>query len=126
MQLSTFKGLAVYSEDFVEQAHQVGIREEARTFTMKDRDRIALIHCRNEHKRSLPSVTTIQAAVAEKSSRKRKQLVVTAKERQKEERNIKRIATINKVETEIQTYKNGRRHNLDEGRAKHAEANSNA
>ena len=126
MQLSTFKGLADYSEDFVEQAHQVGIREEARTFTMKDRDRIALIHCRNEHKRSLPSVKTIQAAVAEKSSRKRKQPVVTAKERQKEERNIKRIATINKVETENQTYKNGRRHNLDEGRAKRAEANSNA
>ena len=64
--------------------------------------------------------------MAEKSSRKRKQPVVTAKERQKEERNIKCIATINKVETENQTYKNGRRHNLDEGRAKRAEANSNA
>jgi hypothetical protein len=65
----------------VEQAHQVGIHEEARTFTMKDRNRIALIHCRNEHKRSLPSVKTIQAAVAEKSSRKRKQPGMTAKER---------------------------------------------
>jgi hypothetical protein len=69
-QLSLFKGLGDYSEDFVEQAHQVGMREEARTFAMKDRNRIAEIHCRNEHKRSLPAVKNIQAAVAEKSSRK--------------------------------------------------------
>jgi hypothetical protein len=125
-QLSLFKGLGDYSEDFVEQAHQVGIREEARTFAMKDRNRIAEIHCRNEHKRSLPSVKNIQAAVAEKSSRKRKQpQVMNAKQRQKVERVTKRIETINKVETENETYKNGRRQNMDKIRALRDEANRN-
>jgi hypothetical protein len=47
-QLSLFKGLGDYSEDFVEQAHQVGTREEARTFAMKDRNCIAEIHCQND------------------------------------------------------------------------------
>jgi len=54
-QLSLFKGIGDYSEDFVgdysedfvEQAHQVGIREEARTFAIKDRKRVAEIHCHN-------------------------------------------------------------------------------
>jgi len=71
-QLSLFKGLGDYNEDFVEQAHQVGIHGEARTFALKDRKRVAEIHCRNEHKRTLPAIKNIQAAVAEKSSRKRK------------------------------------------------------
>ncbi len=104
-QLSLFKGLGDYTEDFVEQAHQVGMREEARTFAMKDRNRIAEIHCRNEHKRSLPAVKNIQAAVAEKSSRKRKQLqAMNAKQRQKVERVTKCLEIINKVETENETY----------------------
>jgi hypothetical protein len=37
-QLSSFKGLGDYSKDFVEQAHQIGMHEEAQTFAMKDRD----------------------------------------------------------------------------------------
>jgi hypothetical protein len=65
-QLSLFKGLGDYSEDFVEQVHQVGIREEARTFTIKDRKRVAKIHCHNEPKRILSAIKNIQAAVAEK------------------------------------------------------------
>jgi len=86
-QLSIFIGLGDYSEDFVEQAHQVGIREEARTFAIKDRKRVAEIHCHNEHKRSLPAIKNIQAAVAEKSSRTRKQpRPLTSKKQQKEER----------------------------------------
>jgi hypothetical protein len=74
----------------------------------------------------LPSVKNIQAAVAEKSSRKRKQpQVMNAKQRQKVERVTKRIETINKVETENETYKNGRRQNMDKIRALRDEANRN-
>jgi len=124
-QLSLFKGLGDYSEDFVEQAHQIGMREEARTFTMKDQHRIAQIHCWNKHKRSLPTVKQIQAAVAEKASQNRKQpQVITAKERQKVERSNKCIPTLNKIENENEIYKSGRRLNKDKARANHDEANS--
>jgi hypothetical protein len=125
-QLSLFQGLGDYSEDFVEQAHQIGMREEARTFAMRDRNRIALIHCRNEHKRSLPAVKEIQAAVAEKTSRKRKQPAqMNAKERQKMERNKKRSAALTKVENENQTFRSGRQQNKDEARANRDETNIN-
>jgi hypothetical protein len=52
----------------VEQAHQVGMREEARAFAMKDRNHKSEIYCHNEHKHSLPAVKNIQAAVAKESS----------------------------------------------------------
>jgi hypothetical protein len=53
-QLSSYKGLGDYSEDFVEQAHQIGIREESRTLAIRDRSCAAELHCKREHKRSLP------------------------------------------------------------------------
>jgi hypothetical protein len=56
--------------------------------------------------------------VAEKSSRKRKQpQVMNVKQWQKVERVTKHIEMINKVETENETYKNGRRQNMDKIRA---------
>jgi hypothetical protein len=60
-----------------------------------------------------------------KSSRKWKQSqVMTAKEWLKVERNNKCIATLNKVETDNDMYKNGSWQNLDDTRAKHDEANT--
>jgi hypothetical protein len=50
---------------------------------------------------------------------------MNAKQRQKIERVTKRIETINKVETENETYKNGRRQNTDKIRALRDEANCN-
>jgi hypothetical protein len=50
---------------------------------------------------------------------------VNAKQRQKVERVNKRIETLNKVEAENETLKNGRRLNLDQLRASRDEASSN-
>jgi hypothetical protein len=96
-QLSTFKGLDDYSEDFVEQAHQVGMCEESQTFTIRDRNCIAEIHCHNEHKRSLPAVKKIQAAVAAQVSRKCSQPQnLNARQYQKVERGEKQTETLSK------------------------------
>jgi hypothetical protein len=96
------------------QAYQVGIHEEARTFAMKDRKRVAEAHCKNEHKHSLPAIKNIQAAVASQSSWKRKQpRPLTLKKRQKEERERNHSIALNKVEAENETIKSGKQHNMD-------------
>ncbi len=74
----------------------------------------------------MPTVKNIQAVAAEKSSRKQKQpQVMNAKQQQKVERVTKHIEMINKVETENETYKNGRWQNLDQLRDLHDKANTN-
>ena len=117
-QLVMFKGLSDYSEDFVEQAHQTGIREEDRTLAIHNRHRVAELHCKMEHKPSLPIVKEKQSSILEKMSWKRKNGGMdqchTAKSRQKQEREGKHSSGIKKNENEEEEMKNGKRHNYDE------------
>jgi hypothetical protein len=55
-QVVQFHGIGDLGEDFVEQSHQTGIRDHGRTQTLKDREEVANIHCRWEHKHKLPVV----------------------------------------------------------------------
>ena len=43
-QMRKFKGIGCFIEDFIEQAHQFGMREECRTANMRDRKRAANTH----------------------------------------------------------------------------------
>ncbi len=45
--LSRFKGLGDYSEDFVEQAHRIGVREESQTLAIRDHNFLNYIFSRN-------------------------------------------------------------------------------
>lgn len=116
-QLSRFKGLGDYSEDFVEQAHQIGIREESRTSAIRDRDRVAQLHCKFEHRRSLPAVQDKQLMVQSNASRKRKAGTIelqTAKKNGKLEREEKRTRAITTMAQQEEPMKNGRTRNRDE------------
>ncbi len=73
-QLMQFKGIGDLSEDFVEQAHQDGIRDNRRTNSLKDRAVVAAIHSKWEHKRKLPSVLMKSEAVGRRSVRTRRTL----------------------------------------------------
>ena len=47
-QMRDFNGIGCFLEDFVEQAHQFGMRDEKRTANMPDRKRKYNIHLSNE------------------------------------------------------------------------------
>jgi hypothetical protein len=117
-QLYPFKGLADYGEDFVEKAHQTGIREEAQTLAIRDCSRVAQLYCRMEHRRSLPGVKEKQRTVLENSSHKRMSLgmnqLLTAKSKQKLESKEKRTIAIDKVGNQDERLKNGRRRNYND------------
>jgi len=49
-QLMQLKGIGDLSEDFVEQAHQEGIRDNRRRNSLKDRAVVVAIHSKWEHK----------------------------------------------------------------------------
>jgi hypothetical protein len=55
-QVVQFHGIKDLGEDFVEQSHQTRMRDQGRMRTLKDREEVADIHCRWEHKRKLPVV----------------------------------------------------------------------
>lgn len=55
-QMLRLNGIGDLGEDWVEQAHQDGIRDEGRSRSFKDRGAAALLHCKWEHKRNLPPV----------------------------------------------------------------------
>jgi hypothetical protein len=61
-QLKRFKGIGDFTEDFVEQSHQEGIRDEQRLCTLKDKNHAASTVSKWEFKCKLPSV---QAKIAE-------------------------------------------------------------
>ncbi len=92
----------------------MGIREESETLAIRDRNCIADLSCRMEHKRSLPGVLEKQCVVIEQTSRKRQSFGITSKIQQKLEQEEKRTITIEKVEKLDERLKTGRKHNYEE------------
>ncbi len=61
-----------YSEDWLEQAHQTGDREENRTNNTSSRAEAARLHSNWEYKRNYPSVIAAKAAVNQTYLRKKR------------------------------------------------------
>jgi hypothetical protein len=74
-QIIRFNGIGDLGEDFVEQSHQDGIKDDKRTRTIKDRATEAKIHCRGEHKRKLPAVQRKIEEVSMASKRTKRVIV---------------------------------------------------
>lgn len=68
-QMHRWKGIGDLGEDWVEQAHQDGIKDEGRTRAIKNRNAAANLHCRWEHKRKLPPVTLKSEQVRQQAIR---------------------------------------------------------
>jgi hypothetical protein len=74
-QVVRFHGIGDLGEDFVEQSHLTGIRDHERTRTLKDREEVANIHCRWEHKRKLQAVLQKIEDVTKASIRKKRVVI---------------------------------------------------
>lgn len=79
-QMQKFRGIGDLGEDWVEQAHQDGIRDEGRSRSIKDRAHAALLHCKWEQKRKLPQVLLKSEEVQQRSVRMRHARTVTGEE----------------------------------------------
>ena len=71
-QMLRFNGIGDLGEDWVEQAHQDGIRDEGRSRSIKDRGAAAILHCNWEQKRKLPQVIAQSDQVQQKCTRTKK------------------------------------------------------
>jgi hypothetical protein len=71
-QMLWLNGIGDLGEDFVEKAHQDGIRDEGRSRSIKDRGAAAILHCKWEQKRNLPQVLSKSEEVQQKSIRTKK------------------------------------------------------
>lgn len=132
-QLIMFHGIGDLTEDFVEQAHQDGIREDRRTRTMKDRSAVASIHCKWEHKRKLPAVIMRSEEVTARSVRVRRSSDINGvsttvpisrfKEQEKvlrseDKKNIRAVALQNVTATEGPFFLTGRQRNITDAQAR--------
>ncbi len=68
-QIIRLKGIGDLGEDWVEQSHQDGIRDNRRSSSQKDQAVVARLHCRWEQKRKLPAVQMIMEDVKRQSIR---------------------------------------------------------
>jgi hypothetical protein len=48
-QIVKYRGIGDFAEDFIEQAHQFGMKDEKRTANMRDRVRTAISHSKWEY-----------------------------------------------------------------------------
>jgi hypothetical protein len=89
----------------------------SRTLAIWDRSHAAELHCKREHKRSLPSVQDQQLLVQNNTLCKWKGAGMNelppAKKKGKEEREEKRTTAICIVNQKEEPMRNGRRHNHD-------------
>jgi len=96
----SLRGIGEFTEDFVEQAHQFGFRDEGRTRGLKDHAAKARSHSNWEHRALNPSVQLKHQEVTNITSRKRKrgENGMTAAEERKETKktlkNDSRIAAL--------------------------------
>jgi hypothetical protein len=94
------RGIGEFTEDFVEQAHQFGFRDEVRTRGLKDHTAKARSHSNWEHRALNPAVQQKHKEVASVTSRKRKRGAngMTASDERKETKksikNDSRIAAL--------------------------------
>jgi hypothetical protein len=67
-QMTLFRGIGCYIEDFIEQAHQFGVSDESRTRGMKDRVRAANSHSVWEFASNRKDIANIKEEVLSKSA----------------------------------------------------------
>ena len=100
-QMRRFKGIGCFIEDFIEQAHQFGMKDEARTRNMRDRARAAISHSKWEWASHNVKVLAAKKEICNKTSRKRKgrdhSLAETAAAEKKKARLEKRKASLESV-----------------------------
>ena len=107
-QMELYNGIGDFLEDFVEQSHQDGIRDELRTRNL-ERSKAYVSHSRWEWKNNTVKIQEAKNEVKIKTSRKRKRGVVQTLHNKKIGRDEKRMASLAAVEsgrfTMIQDYK---------------------
>jgi len=69
-QMRLFKGIGCFIEDFIEQAHQFGMKEEKRTANMRDRKKAANSHSAWEHASHHAEVIAVKKESSARSKRK--------------------------------------------------------
>ena len=98
-QIKKYKGIGDFVEDFVEQSHQQGLRDETRTRGL-DRAKAFLSHSNWEYKGNEINVVMAKSEMHERTKRKRKRNTVEKQENKKMSRDEKRIASLIKVESD--------------------------
>ena len=97
-QMRMFKGIGCFGEDFIEQSHQFGLKEESRTRAMKDRAKAALSHTQWELIRNSPEVEKARIKIEEGATRKFKKERKRPAEEQKAKKEQKRMKYLEEVE----------------------------
>ena len=96
--MQRWKGIGDFCEDFVEQSHQTGVRDEIRTAGL-DRCKAFKSHSNWEWSSLKGSVKEIKKEVMKKTGRKRKRGSEDNKMQRKSIRDAKRIQSLEKVES---------------------------
>ena len=99
-QMERFKGIGDFLEDFIEQAHQFGKDEEARTRNMPNRERAALSHSRWERAGQHTAVVKAKEEMKQKTTRKRKDPPIgdVSSARKKGARDKRRLDCLNLID----------------------------
>jgi len=112
-QMRLFKGIGCFIEDFIEQAHQFGMKEEKRTANMRDRKKAANSHSAWEHASHHAEVIAVKKESSARS--KRKFMKSSAEEKKvrnkKEKKETRKSCLVNATLTPnpIDDYKNKKR-----------------
>ena len=99
-QMVHYKGIGDYCEDFVEQSHQDGMKEELRTSGLK-RTRAFMSHSKWEWSRNQIGVIKAKHHIKTTTSRKRKRGVEERKKEKKLSRDQKRRMSLERVESGV-------------------------
>ena len=83
-----YKGIGCFVKDFIEQAHQTGVKEEKRTKEMRNKFKEALAHLSWEARSNDIGVEDAMIAMQQRTKRKRRQDV--AEDERKSESKIRR------------------------------------
>ena len=85
-----FQGIGLFVEDFMEQDHQFGRKDEEKTKGVRSRGQQFVIHCRHDEMRNIPAVVKHEEIVALKSKRKTSENAEAAEQKRKKQRLQKR------------------------------------
>ena len=99
-QMKQYKGIGDFTEDFVEQSHQVGVRDELRTKNLK-RTRAAISHSHWEWKRNSHSMIRAKEEIQNKFQQRKKRKMVAGEKKvqQKLNRDERRMGSLLAVES---------------------------
>ena len=99
-QMTAYNGIGGFLEDFVEQSHQIGVKEESRTKGLP-RKRAFLSHSNWEWMSQKVGVVLAKKELKQKVQRKRKRGVEERKNESKVSRDTKRLASVEAVENGV-------------------------